>query len=194
MAALVLAGCSLPRDPEGTLQRATGGTIRAGVTAREPWARLEGEAPAGVEVDLVEGFAREIDAEVRWLPGAEAELMAALETGQLDVIVGGLESTNPWAGSVTLTHPYLTTALVVGAPVGHAALTDLAGVEVAVESGTQAAGLLSKTDAVVVPLEDLADARGRPAAVEQWLLDDLGLVDTGVRLAEARPCRGRAQR
>ncbi len=38
---------------------------------------------------------------------------------------------------------------------------------------------------MVVPLEDLADARGRPAAVEQWLLDDLGLVDTGVRLAEA---------
>lgn len=68
MAALVLAGCSLPRDPEGTLQRATGGTIRAGVTAREPWARLEGEAPAGVEVDLVEGFAREIDAEVAGCP------------------------------------------------------------------------------------------------------------------------------
>jgi len=107
LAALVLAGCSLPRDPEGTLQRATGGTIRAGVNAREPWARLEGEVPADVEVDLIEGFAREIDAEVRWLPGAEAELMAALETGQLDVIVGGLESTNPWAGSVTLTHPYL---------------------------------------------------------------------------------------
>src|SRR3712207_7643050 len=35
--ALVAAACDLPRDPEGTLQRVRGGTMRVGVVERRPW-------------------------------------------------------------------------------------------------------------------------------------------------------------
>ena len=56
MAALV-AGCGVPRDPETTLERVRGGTLRAGITASEPWTTLDGGQPGGVEVELVERFA-----------------------------------------------------------------------------------------------------------------------------------------
>ena len=47
---------------------------------------------------------------------------------------------------------------------------------VAVERGSEAYGLVErKLDARAVPVEELRDARGRPAAVHDWLLDDLGL-------------------
>ncbi len=58
-AALALGGCEYPRDPEGTLDRVRGGTLRVGISPSEPWVTLaENEPPAGVEVELVQEFAR----------------------------------------------------------------------------------------------------------------------------------------
>jgi hypothetical protein len=37
-----------------------------------------------------------------------------------------------------------------------------------------------------VPVPDLASERGKPAAVHDYLLDDLALADTGTVLAEAK--------
>ena len=55
IAALVLGGCQFPRDPEGTLDRVRGGTLRVGISPSEPWVTLvEDEPPAGVEVELVQ--------------------------------------------------------------------------------------------------------------------------------------------
>ena len=60
--AVAAAGCGIPRDPESTLDRVRGGTLRAGITASEPWTTLEGGRPGGVEVALVERFAQELGA------------------------------------------------------------------------------------------------------------------------------------
>ncbi|MDA0174567.1 hypothetical protein OJ998_36050 [Solirubrobacter taibaiensis] len=54
------------------------------------------------------------------------------------------------------------------------------------------------TDAIVVPVDDLSDVRG-PAAVEDYLLDDLGLVRTDAELdehehAQRQRARGAADR
>ena len=38
--AVLIAGCGIPRDPESTLDRVRGGTLRAGITASEPWTTL----------------------------------------------------------------------------------------------------------------------------------------------------------
>ena len=62
--AVAVAGCGIPRDPERTLARVRGGTLRAGITASEPWTTLEGGRPGGVEVELVERFADELGATV----------------------------------------------------------------------------------------------------------------------------------
>jgi polar amino acid transport system substrate-binding protein len=164
----------------------------------DPFATYEAGQVRGVEPRILERFAEELDAEIEWFPGTEEELMGALELRELDVVIGGLTSTNPWSKMVTLTHPYLTTAVVVGSSPMEEALEDIAGVEVLVEPGSDAAGILEKTDAEVVYVEDVeetvleAKREGRvtfqpaeiAAAVDNWLLDDLDLADTGVRLIE----------
>ena len=103
---LVCLGCDLPRDPEETYERAQGGTIRAGVSENPPWTRLNDGRPAGVEVDLIEDFADQLDAEVEWFPAAESELIESLHEGRLDVVVGGLTDDSPWVAEVALTRPF----------------------------------------------------------------------------------------
>lgn len=184
--ALLSAACDIPRDPEGTLERVRGGTMRVGVTAAEPFVVMEGgaEPSGGVEVRLVEELATELDAQIHWVNGSEEELLAALEVRELDVVIGGLTRTNPWSSKVTFTHPYLTTFIGVGVPEQEDVDEDIAGLEVAAEIGSLAAGLLKETDAEVVRVEDLASVEGA-AAVDNWLFDNLGLYDTRVRLTEA---------
>ncbi|WP_258725466.1 transporter substrate-binding domain-containing protein [Cellulomonas sp. NS3] len=108
---LVLGGCSatIPTDPDGTLDSLRGGVVRAGVSVSPPWTDAEAGEPSGLEVDLVEDFAGTLDAQVGWTVAGEEELVAAMERGELDVLVGGLTATSPWADKVALTYPYLTT-------------------------------------------------------------------------------------
>ena len=159
----------------------TDGTVRAGITSHPPWT-IPSE-PGGVEVTLIEGLAEELDSEVEWTEGSEAELIGALELGQLDVVVGGLDAESPWAQHAALTHPFVTTQVVVAAPAGGSVPPDIAGLPVSVEPGTEAAGLLEKTDAVVRFVDDVTAARGL-VAIDDWLLDDLELQETGVVLKE----------
>jgi polar amino acid transport system substrate-binding protein len=89
--AALMAGCQFPADPEGTLDRVDGGTLRVGVIHDPPWVELQpGREPAGVEPELVRRFAETIDAEIEWVEGTEADLAAAMGGFQLDLMVGGL--------------------------------------------------------------------------------------------------------
>src|SRR5687768_9532904 len=90
---ILLAGCgTIPRDPEGTLDRVRGGVLRAGFTVAHPWATGPESGPDGIEVDLVEAFAEELGATVEWTEGSEAELFEALEVRALDLVVGGYDA------------------------------------------------------------------------------------------------------
>lgn len=150
----------------------------------EPWTRSTNGTPGGVEVRILESFARTQDARIEWTEGSEQELFGALELHQLDVVVGGIVRTNAWSRKAGFTHPYLTTQVVVGVPVSHPLPEDIAGMEVVVQQNTAAAGVLAKTDAKPVLVSKVRDG-DRPAAVDDWLLDDLGLKETGVTLIEA---------
>lgn len=183
LALSMLAGCDIPRDPEKTLERVSGGTLRAGLIEFPPWAFLDDGEPAGIEVELVEAFAEEIDAAVEWFPASESEAFAALHVGEVDLVIGGLTAKSPFSKEGALIHPYVTTQTVVGFPADDAASEDIAGKEIAVEKGTAEAGFLEKTDAVPVEVEDIVDATGL-RVVENWMLDDLGLTDLGVQLDE----------
>jgi polar amino acid transport system substrate-binding protein len=182
-AAALLAACGgLPRDPETTLRRVEGGTLRVGVSEHDPWVVLGGGEPAGVEVEIVRRFAGELGAEIEWVEGEVEELAGALHVREIDLLIAGLTSRSKISSEGALTHPYVTTQVVVAAP-PDLELDDIAGVEIAVEAATEEAGLLAKTDAVPVFVEDVADAGG-PVVVDNYLLDDLGLEDTGVQLTE----------
>jgi len=181
--------CDIPRDPEGTLDDVTGGTMRVGVTANEPWVVLAGTEPRGVEVEIVKLFAEELDADIEWFEHSEEGLAHAIEMRTVDLAIGGFTSTNMWSSKVTWTHPYLTTQIVVAVPSDHPVDEDITGLEVAVEKGTGAAGVLEKTDAEVVLVDDVAQVDG-PRAIESYLVDDLDLDDTGVRLEESDQVMG----
>lgn len=179
-----LGGCQIPRDTTGTLERVEGGTLRVGVTEADPFVRLgeDGQPSGGAEVRLVERLAAALDARIEWFDGSESELMGALKERQLDLVIGGLTKKAPWKKEAALTRPYLSTRTVVGAPPGQDLPGNLDGVRVAVEAGSEEAGLLDRETEAEPVFEDEIE-RGRvPAAVGDWLLDDLGLVDTGVEL------------
>jgi polar amino acid transport system substrate-binding protein len=187
LSAIAASGCQYPRDPDGTLNRVEGGVMRVGVTEVEPWVALEGDrAVGGAEVELARRFARELGARVEWVQGSEEELVDAAKEGQVDLILAGLTSKSRWKKDVAFTRPYVETRALVGTPAGESYPDDFAGVPVAVELGSEEEGLLEqRTDARVVPVRDLAARAGRPAAVPDYLLDDLDLTDSGTELDEA---------
>ena len=115
-AVLAVAGtaCGIPRDPRGTLDRVRGGTMRVGVAQRAPWVVLTQSEPAGTEPRLLRTFAHTLGARITWTPGAESELMEALERGELDVVVGGITRSTAWRERVALTRPYRTTGTAPG--------------------------------------------------------------------------------
>ncbi len=112
LAALVLAllttGCgTFPADPEGTLERVTGGVLRVGVSPNPPHTEVRGSAePVGHEVALVREFAATLPAEIEWTVGGEEMLILALEHGRLDLVNGGLTADTPWAEHAAITKPY----------------------------------------------------------------------------------------
>lgn len=139
LAALTACSATFPSDPDGTLDRVSGGVLRVGVSPSPPWTDLpdgpDGE-PAGTEVDLVEEFARTIDAEVQWAAGGEEELIGRLERGELDLVIGGLTARSPWSEKAALTYRYTETSgpdgekalHVMAAPMGeNAFLVELEG-------------------------------------------------------------------
>ena len=170
-AVCVLAACGIPRDPEGTLARVEGGVIRVGVVDNPPWASVpaSGEA-AGVEPRLVRALAAELGARVEWVPGAESELLAALEHHSVDLVIGGISDASPWKPKLGLSRPYYTDTLAVA---GVPAQRSLQGVRVGVEPSRAGAAELESQGAQPVPVAELAAFAG-PVAAPVWRLEQLG--------------------
>ncbi|HEX6588556.1 MAG TPA: transporter substrate-binding domain-containing protein [Longimicrobiales bacterium] len=108
LATLAMAGCGeFPRDPEGTLERARGGVLRAGAVAAAPWVVVgPNGTPSGAEAELVEAFARSIDARVEWRVAGADEVLRAIERRELDVAIGGFTKKSPWAPHIGMTRPW----------------------------------------------------------------------------------------
>ena len=92
---VLLAGCAIPTDPKGTLERARGGVLRVGITYADPWVRDGGAEPAGVEAELVRRFADHPGSRVQWIEGSEEQLFEKLELGEVDLVIGGITAKSP---------------------------------------------------------------------------------------------------
>lgn len=122
----VVAGCTVPADPDGTLDTVRGGELRAGVSPHAPWTDVAPDgSPSGPEVDLVEGFAQSLDADVVWTTGGESELVDELDRGSLDLVVGGFTASTPWTSHAAVTVSYVTVTDPDGKPEGHVMLTPM---------------------------------------------------------------------
>jgi polar amino acid transport system substrate-binding protein len=178
--AVLAAGCQFPADPEGTLDRVTGGTLRVGVIQDPPWVELQpSREPVGVEPELVRRFAETIDAEIEWVEGTEADLAAAMRGFQLDLMIGGLTREFPYVHDVAMTAPYVDTEVELGVPPGEEMPDGLGGVEVYVERSSEAAALLreEEDDAVPVFFDSLDEVDGL-ALLDTYDIDALGYERT----------------
>jgi len=112
------SGCgAIPRDAQGTLARASGGTLRVGLTENPPWTEVaEDGGVSGSEVDLVTGYAESIEAQIAWTIGSEGELARAMRDGQLDVVIGGLTKDTPYSTEIAPTRPYTEATADDGSP------------------------------------------------------------------------------
>jgi polar amino acid transport system substrate-binding protein len=178
--ALGAVGCDFPADPEGTLDRVSGGTMRVGVIDEPPWVILEeGQEPAGVEPELVRRFAETIDAEIEWVEGTEADLAAAAGGFQIDLLIGGLTREFPYVHDVAMTAPYVDTEIQLGLPPGEDLPDELGGVEVYVERASEAAALLreEEDDAIPVYFDSLDEVDGL-ALLDTYDIDAIGFERT----------------
>lgn len=53
-AGVLLSGCGMPQDPDGTTQRVRGAMLRVGISHNPPWTDVTGESVSGIEADLCE--------------------------------------------------------------------------------------------------------------------------------------------
>ncbi|NLE97887.1 MAG: transporter substrate-binding domain-containing protein [Propionibacterium sp.] len=108
--ALVAAvtGCStIPADSRGTLDRVRGGTLVVGVSPHDPWTTVEDDGGvSGTEVELVEGFAERLGADIEWRVDPESVLAHAVRNYEIDIMIGGLTAKSPWSSELALTRPY----------------------------------------------------------------------------------------
>jgi polar amino acid transport system substrate-binding protein len=121
--ALLAGGCTVPTDPDGTLDRARGGTMRVGMTEAVPWAEETDGQRSGVEVYLVERFAEALGARIEWSDGSEEELFEELHEGRLDLVIGGITAMSPWMEKGAFTRPYATVLSELGQKEKHVMAT-----------------------------------------------------------------------
>lgn len=115
-----VASCSgFPADPDGTLDRVSGGTLRVGVSHSPPATDVSGSDPAGSETELARDFAASLNAGVEWTEGGEEFLMESLAHGDLDLVIGGLTESSPWTDKAALTRPYAESTENWGDPRKH---------------------------------------------------------------------------
>jgi len=103
---LTACGLQIPSDPNGTLDHVRGGMLRVGVSVSGQLAAEVDGRFRGSEVDLVVGFARAQGATVEWTAGSEETLVTLLESGDLDVVIGGMTDQTPWSDRAGITRAY----------------------------------------------------------------------------------------
>ncbi|MBA3438797.1 MAG: transporter substrate-binding domain-containing protein [Pyrinomonadaceae bacterium] len=173
--------CNLPRDAEGTLERARGARVRVGLVENEPWVKRVNGEPAGVEVELVRRFAAQLNATPEWFWGNEQEHMEALKRFELDLVVGGITESTPWQKDVGLTNSYFENQIKVGVPRSSPLLENLKGVRVAAKQGEAVAAYLEEEDAIPVRVDDPSQVNG-PVAASEWQLEQWGFAVTDMEL------------
>ena len=167
---LFIAGCdAYPNDPNHSLQEARGDTLRVGLMEAPPWVILKNGEVAGIEAELVKGFARTIDAEVEWVKGTEEELMPLLENFELHLVVGGITKSTPWKKHVALTGAYLKEKVLICNTKGGDLPEEVEDLEIGVRKGSAIGAYVKKKGGIPVFLDSLEAYRGLIAGYDDEL-------------------------
>lgn len=99
LAAGAAAGCDLPRDPEGTLDRVRGDTLRVGTLMPRDEFEETDEASRLAEIAGV------LEAQLELIDGNPHLLLARLEKGEIHLLAGGIPKDTPLAKRIGMTRP-----------------------------------------------------------------------------------------
>jgi polar amino acid transport system substrate-binding protein len=171
-----------------------GGDIQGG----EPYVFEDPENPErliGFEVEIADGIARRLGVKARFAQTAWSSLVPALERGDFDVVLNGLEATPDRRERLRLSRPYYvygeTLAVRRGSPLRY---LDLKGKRVGTLTETYAWDLLEIVGAERVPYEgvqepylDLAAGRIDAVLLDHVIADRYGCREPGV---ECLACDG----
>ncbi|GAA4774967.1 type 2 periplasmic-binding domain-containing protein [Microbacterium gilvum] len=119
-AVLATSACGLriPEDPDGTLDAVVAaGVLAVGASDEPGLVEVDAGAATGPLADVVERFADGIGVGVTWTEGSEETLVGMLETGDVDIAVGGFTDASPWIDRAGLTRGYPDLPGAVGRPV-----------------------------------------------------------------------------
>jgi polar amino acid transport system substrate-binding protein len=106
---LALAGCERPGAKSESLQRIlSSGELRAGTTGDVPSLTMRDRDGQlfGLEIDLVRAMASAMNLKVRFVELPFAELIPALERGEIDLAVAGMTITPERNARVAFAGPY----------------------------------------------------------------------------------------
>ncbi|MDT0691645.1 transporter substrate-binding domain-containing protein [Salegentibacter sp. F188] len=103
-----LSSCdNYPQDTYGTFEEVKGGTLLVGYAENPPWVIASERELAGIEVELIKGFAKSINAEIEWVNKNQHLLLEELEHRNLHFVISGLTKSTPWTSRVSVTGSFL---------------------------------------------------------------------------------------
>jgi polar amino acid transport system substrate-binding protein len=161
-----------------------GGDLQGG----EPYVFEDEKTPGkiqGFEVEIADALARELGVRAKFMQNDWSNLVPALERGDFDVILNGLEQTPERAERLRLSLPYYTygETLTVRKGAKYRTLAELSGKRVGTLNQTVAHDLLKASPSTVVlyegqqePYMDLAKGRTEAVLLDHVIADRYGCV------------------
>lgn len=107
MILILAAGCSdFPRDPKHSFEKAKADELNVGLSENHPFVSHNDGHLSGTEIELIEGFARRHNLNIRYTIDSESHLIEQLEKYKLHLVAGGFEKSTIWSSKAGLTVPY----------------------------------------------------------------------------------------
>ncbi|MFZ0388841.1 MAG: transporter substrate-binding domain-containing protein, partial [Calditrichia bacterium] len=179
---LLITACRFPQDSKGTLSRVKNDTLRVGITLNPPWVKGSRENPSGVEVKLVKNLAGQLNAHVQWVWGSQMSSMKALESGEVDLVIGGITAEMPHFKKTTLSKPYFKDRIVVGVPEAAIPFVSIKKQRVAYTRGSGYSKLIKKKGGIPVAFSQ-GEKIAMPVAISEAEVTGSGYSLTGIKLA-----------
>jgi polar amino acid transport system permease protein/polar amino acid transport system substrate-binding protein len=175
-----------------------GGDLQGG----EPYVFEDEKRPGilkGFEVEIADALAKQLGVRASFAQNDWSNLVPALERGDFDVILNGLEDTPERRARIRLSVPYYTygETLTLRASSKYSSLRELAGKRVGTLNQTVASDLLKASHIEVVlyegqqePYLDLARGRTEAVLLDHVIADRYGCVLEGLRCLAGDVARG----
>jgi polar amino acid transport system substrate-binding protein len=175
-----------------------GGDLQGG----EPYVFEDEHQPGvlkGFEVEIAEGLARELGVRAKFAQNDWSSLVPALERGDFDIILNGLEDTPERRERIRLSAPYFTygETLTIRRDSSYRGLDDLHGKRVGTLNQTVAHDLLRRSSVEVVlyegqqePYLDLAKGRTEAVLLDHVIAERYGCALEGLRCLPDDVARG----